>query len=79
LAAEANEDDGNGVKVAFALIKTITENLDALATEDAPTRMTAYQGSFSTNADDTVTRTYTQSFQFEVGDVADEPDESSSP
>jgi hypothetical protein len=41
--------------------------------------MTAYQGSFSTNADDTVTRTYTQSFQFEVGDVADEPDESSSP
>lgn len=76
-AAEANATTGNGSKVAFALIKTISEKYAALASADQPTRMTSYEGSYNTNADDTVTRTYTQSFQFAVGDVADEPDVSS--
>lgn len=74
-AAEANGTSGNGVKVAFALIKTFSDNLAALT--EGPTRVSAFEGTYSTNADGTVTRTYTQSFEFAVGDIADEPDVSS--
>ena len=68
---------GNGAKVAYAVIKTLSEKMDALATASKPTRLTTYQGSYSTNSDDTVSRTYTQTFQFSVGDVAGEPAASS--
>ena len=73
--AEANATSGNGVKVAFALIKTFSDKVAALT--EAPTRVSSFEGSYSTNADGTVTRTYTQSFEFSVGDIADEPDVSS--
>ena len=74
-ALEAHADNGNGVKVAFALIKTFSDKLTALS--EAPTRVSSFEGTYSTNADGTVTRTYTQSFEFAVGDIADEPDVSS--
>ena len=75
--AEAAAATGNGAKVAYAVIKTLSEKMDALATASKPTRLTTYQGSYSTNSDDTVSRTYTQTFQFSVGDVAGEPAASS--
>lgn len=74
-AAEANANSGNGVKVAYALIKTLTDKLAGVSTP--PTRITSFEGSYTTNADGTVSRTYTQTFDFAVGDVADEPDVSS--
>lgn len=72
VASEANADTGNGVKVAYALVKTFTSKIAALEEVDQPTRMTAFEGSYSTNTDDTVSRSYSQTFQFSVGDVADE-------
>jgi hypothetical protein len=74
-AAEANATTGNGVKVAYALVKTFSEKLAALS--ETPTRVSSFEGSYSTNADGTVSRTYTQTFEFSVGDIADEPDVSS--
>ena len=70
--AEANGDTGNGVKVAYALVKTFTHKLANLATEEQPSRLSAFEGSYSTNADDTVSRSYSQTFEFSVGDIADE-------
>tara|TARA_Y100001938_G_scaffold145571_1_gene222531 strand:+ start:788 stop:1150 length:363 start_codon:yes stop_codon:yes gene_type:complete len=69
--AEADET-GNGSKVAWALIKTICDKVNALDSDDQPERMVLYEGSFSTNPDDTVSRTYTATFQFVTGDIADE-------
>jgi hypothetical protein len=70
--SEADGTTGNGVKVAYALVKTFTNKLAALDEIDQPTRMSAFEGSYSTNTDDTVSRSYSQTFQFSVGDVADE-------
>ena len=72
-AAEAAATTGNGAKVAYAVIKTLTEKMEPRPEADRPTRLTTFEGSYSTNTDDTVSRTYTQTFQFNVGDVADEP------
>lgn len=74
-ALEADANNGNGLKVAYALIKTFSDKLAGLS--DPPTRVSSFEGSYSTNADGTVSRTYTQTFDFSVGDVADEPDVSS--
>jgi len=70
--SEADEATGNGSKVVWALLKTACDKVNALDSDDQPTRMTLYEGSFSTNADDTVSRTYTATFQFVTGDIADE-------
>ena len=72
-AAEAHSDTGNGVKVAYALIKTFSERLRQL--EDQPTMVNSFEGSYTTNNNDTVSRTYTQTFNFIVGDIAPEPNE----
>ena len=72
VTSEADAVTGNGVKVAYALVKTFTNKLGALEETEQPTRMTAFEGSYSTNSDDTVSRSYSQTFQFAVGDVADE-------
>jgi hypothetical protein len=66
------DEAGNGSKVVWALLKTACDKVNALDSDDQPTRMTLYEGSFSTNADDTVSRTYTATFQFVTGDIADE-------
>jgi len=71
--AEAHATTGNGVKVSWAVINTICENYTNLATADKPERMEAYQGSYRTNADGTVSQTFTITFDFTVGDIADEP------
>ena len=74
--AEAASD---GVKVAWALIKTLTERRAALAAADQPTRMTSFEGSYSPGTDGTLSRTYTQTLDFKVLGVADEPSAPSAP
>jgi hypothetical protein len=76
-ASEADPTTGNGVKVAYAIIKTMTDKLSDMTTP--PTRISSFEGSYTTNQDGTVSRTYTQTFDFAVGDVADEPVDVSSP
>jgi len=71
VAAEADPTTGNGVKVAYAIVKTITDKLSTMTTP--PTRVSSFEGSYTTNQDGTVSRTYTQTFDFAVGDVASEP------
>ena len=70
-ASEANATTGNGVKVAYAIIKTLTDKLSDMSVP--PTRVSSFEGSYTTNQDGTVSRTYSQTFDFAVGDVANEP------
>ncbi|MEL0118499.1 MAG: hypothetical protein VXB01_06120 [Opitutae bacterium] len=78
-AAEANATTGNGSKVAFALVKTLCEKLNALASADQPTAFTAYEGSFRTGSNDTLTRNYSMTWTFsEPTEIIDEPADSAS-
>ena len=54
-SAEANANTGNGVKVAYALIKTFSDKLSGL--QDAPVAVSNFEGSYSTNNNDSVSRT----------------------
>ena len=76
-ATEADPTTGNGVKVAYALVKTMTDKLSGMSTP--PTRVASFEGSYTTNQDGTVSRTYSQTFDFAVGDVAAEPADVSTP
>lgn len=72
-SAEAAESTGNGSKVAYALVKTICDKVNALATADQPTQFTAYEGSFRAASNDLLSRNYSLTWNFdEPSDVADE-------
>ena len=78
-SAEAAATTGNGSKVAYALIKTICDKVNALATADQPDQFAAYEGAYRTAVGNLLSRNYSLTWNFdEPTEIADEPAASSS-
>jgi hypothetical protein len=73
--AEANATTGDGRKVAFELVKTIHENLQALADEDKPAQFLTSESTPTGQGPSEVRKSYTFTFDVNISavDVADEP------
>jgi hypothetical protein len=64
-AAEAAAGTGDGSKVAYALLKTLNEKLNALDEADRPDNLVVYESSFSHDTTNQILRrTYTATLQF---------------
>lgn len=73
-SAEAAASTGNGSKVAYAILKTINDNLNALDADDQPDHLDVVESNFShDSANGVLRRSYTTIVQFpEPTELADE-------
>ncbi len=74
-AAEADEETGDGRKVAFELCRALQTSFAAIPLANRPTRMNAAKGTPAGVDANTVSQSYTFTYQLGISgsDVADEP------